>query len=150
MASTKKSSSPKVKSSLTKEFLVYQLQNFETRILKNVDSKIDHARELLEAKIDFSRKDAKEQIQSVAIGVNSKIAASEYKLVKAIDSIESEVRFTQIAIREVKSDTIRIEKTQGEHTERLNRIEKKLNEVTEKVNEHDTEIATLKSAAFTG
>ena len=135
---------------MTKEFLVDQLQNFETRILKNVDSKIDHARELLEAKIDFSRKDAKEQIQSVAIGVNSKIAASEYKLVKAIDSIESEVRFTQIAIREVKSDTIRIEKTQGEHTERLNRIEKKLNEVTEKVNEHDTEIATLKSAAFTG
>ncbi|MBI5298675.1 MAG: hypothetical protein HY877_00030 [Deltaproteobacteria bacterium] len=113
MPSSKKSI-PQKSEAITKEFLTEQLQTFKHDILKTVD-----------AKIEYVAKDAREHVNSIAAGLNKRMDDME-------KSLRQEIHYTQLAVKEVKADTIS--------------IREKLDAVIEKVDHHDEEIVFLKAA----
>ena len=131
-------------------------EGFLSKKIDKVLEVVESNRKVLEARINFMREDAKQQLQSVAEGLNKKV-----------DNIGKELHFTQLAVREVKAESIihtqrlnhvegrldcmdgRLDRMHGRldlMDSRLGRMENKFDHVIEKVERHDTEISHLKSA----
>lgn len=131
---------PKKKSEIdsqavTRDFFIEQFQLFEEKIIKKVD-----------AKIEYSRKDAREQLESIAQRLNQKIDSVHSELKSVRSELKQDIHYTQVAVREVKGDTLRIDKKLAEHDVRFDRLENKMDQVIEKVDHHDEEIVFLKTA----
>lgn len=128
---------------LTEAILVAHLKRFEERLegrfegmeerFKRIEERLDGMEERLDGmdkkfeilggKIEFVRQDFKEHLESVERRLTLRIVALEQK----VSSIYEELKFTQIAVREVKSEglenTKRLERIEKDHGQRLERIE---------------------------
>ncbi|MBI4124495.1 MAG: hypothetical protein HY609_01260 [Deltaproteobacteria bacterium] len=99
----KQKSNPPKSNGLTKEFFVQEVRNLEVRF----DAKLDRQRNLLEAKMDFHRKDAKEQITAVETGVHKRMDGVEKRMVTVElkqDALLDNVKFIREDIKEIKTD----------------------------------------------
>ncbi len=142
---------PKKNKPLTQDFLVEhlkeqfqlfgqrfdgKLQNLESRF----DEKLDRQRILLESKMEYYRKDAKEHLISVAAGLDKKIGALEIKLETKIEKLEIKVEGLEIKMDRMdgKLDTVWAA-TKANKNEIIG--------IQEKLEEHDRDISYLKSVA---
>lgn len=148
--SSKKPSEP-----LTKNFLVEQLQSLEKRfdgklgsLEKRFDEKLDQQQKSLEAEIKFSRQDAKEHLEAVASGLNTKIESVEEKIESVERRLSQDMHVLELRIASVYDNVKWVREDVVKIDGRLGVIEQKLDSVSEKVEKHDTDIAQLKSAAL--
>jgi chromosome segregation ATPase len=103
------------------------LGRYIKKVIETVDTKIGETRKALEAKIEYSRKDASGQIKGVQKALTAEI--SEIKV--EVTGIKSELKSTQEGLKSVK--------------EEVNELRSDVNELRSDVTEIQSEVSELRS-----